>query len=271
MIICDIDFYPLVQPFLIQDKDFLAIGDNVVVKTQYGNRIGKVIKKYETTDNQIRESILSGTILSVASADELKKLAQNAILEKKKFCDVKKLISNANLMMNLLAIRYDLDQSSCIVFFTSDKMIDFRELLKLVNHELGVKVRLENIGDARTYAKLQGGCGVCGLELCCKHDYNNPDKVGKKSMKVQNIAYNPMNNYGNCNRLKCCLSYEEEMYEYLNKTVPKKGDTIIYQHRKYTVSARNLIKEEVEVIDTYNQNNDTLKLNCKDVIRANDK
>jgi len=112
--------------------------------------------------------------------------------------------------------------SKVTVYFTAPKRVDFRELVKNLAGKLRTRVELKQVGP-RDEAKLLGGVGVCGREYCCSTFLRDFLPVSIKMAKNQNLALNPAKLSGGCGRLLCCLTYEDETYKDIRKTMPKVG------------------------------------------------
>jgi hypothetical protein len=65
--------------------------------------------------------------------------------------------------------------------------------------------------------------------------------------KTQNLSLNPTKISGACGRLMCCLKYEQDAYEDAVKRVPKQESFVECPDGVGTVSAVNLLKEQVKV------------------------
>ena len=100
--------------------------------------------------------------------------------------------------------------------------MDFRDLVKDLATGLKARVELKQVG-ARDEAKLVGGLGICGREFCCSSFLREFVPVSIKMAKNQNLALNPAKVSGGCGRLLCCLTYENDIYTELRKTLPSKG------------------------------------------------
>lgn len=220
----------------------LGINDYVVVETNRGQELGRVVTlPKETSPEQNPEP---KPIIRKATADDID---QANIQEKNAYKALnksKELIKNLNLPMKAVYARYNLDGSHLIIFFYAEKRVDFRELVRKLSHELKTHVELRQIG-ARDEAKLIGGVGKCGCQLCCIAFLNEFMPVSIKMAKEQDIALNPMKTSGLCGRLLCCLSYEYDQYHETKGILPEVGEQIITKMGKATIVGRNVIKETV--------------------------
>ena len=146
--------------------------------------------------------------------------------------------------MKAIYAQYNIDGSHLIVFFYSEKRVDFRELVRKLSHELRTHVELRQVG-ARDEAKLCGGMGKCGCQLCCVSFLTEFMPVSIKMAKEQDIALNPMKTSGLCGRLLCCLGYEYEQYHQMRGKLPDVGQEIITKMGKAKIVGRNIMKGTV--------------------------
>ncbi|HEX4509238.1 MAG TPA: regulatory iron-sulfur-containing complex subunit RicT, partial [Burkholderiaceae bacterium] len=110
-------------------------------------------------------------------------------------------------------------------YFASDARVDFRDLVRDLGTRLRLRVELRQVG-VRDEAKMVGGIGSCGRELCCSTFLPRFAPVSIKAAKVQNIALTPSKVSGQCGRLKCCLVYEEANYVEAAKILPRMGKRV---------------------------------------------
>lgn len=121
-------------------------------------------------------------------------------------------IRERQLPMKLVDVEYTFDKKKVIFYFTADDRVDFRELVRDLAHELRTRIELRHI-QVRDEAKMVGGIGGCGRELCCTTWLNDFKPISMRMAKKQNLSLNPSKISGQCGRLLCCLSYENDQYE----------------------------------------------------------
>ncbi len=196
-------------------------GDQVVVETDKGKGIGAVVREpREVPTGELPEGMKQ--ILRGATEEDLQSAARNKVREKdaRAYC-LKKIIER-NLEMKLIRVEYLFDGSKAIFFFTADGRIDFRDLVKDLAYAFHTRIEMRQVG-VRDEAKMVGGIGICGRELCCSSFLREFEPVSVKMAKEQNLALNPTKISGQCGRLLCCLGYEYETYSILKKSLPKCG------------------------------------------------
>jgi cell fate regulator YaaT (PSP1 superfamily) len=116
-------------------------------------------------------------------------------------------------------------QSRAMFYFASEARIDFRDLVRDLSGHLHLRVEMRQVG-VRDEAKMVGGLGSCGRELCCSTFLPRFAPISIKAAKNQNIALTPSKVTGQCGRLKCCLVYEEANYIEAAKSLPRMGKRV---------------------------------------------
>jgi cell fate regulator YaaT (PSP1 superfamily) len=188
----------------------LAKGDFAVVSTERGVALGEV-------DRCVRDFTPTGEktqwprVLRVATADDLRIHKENEKREAEAHAVCVKRIAARGLDMKLVRSEILLDRSKAIFYFTADGRIDFRELVKDLAHELRTRIEMRQIG-VRDEARIIGGIGPCGKELCCASFLADFEPITVKMAKDQKLSLNPAKLSGVCGRLMCCLIYEHESY-----------------------------------------------------------
>ncbi|PLX88331.1 MAG: hypothetical protein C0618_04645 [Desulfuromonas sp.] len=223
----------------------LKIGDKVVVETERGRALATVV-----IPPRDEESLSGGakrkTIIRVADASDLDLAEKNAAreLEALKFC--KKRVKERNMEMKLVRAEYLFDGSKIVFFFTADGRVDFRELVRDLAQHFRTRIEMRQIG-VRDEAKMVGGLGICGRELCCCTYLRGFAPVSVKMAKAQGLALNPSKISGQCGRLLCCLGYEYETYNDLRKNMPKCGKKVTLDSGPADVVSVNVLAQTVTV------------------------
>ncbi len=223
----------------------LKIGDTVVAETDRGENIGTVV--HEGGDPACSTPIDSlRKILRKATPEDLRRDQERKELERKAYRVCAKKAADLKLGMNLVTVQYFFDRSKAVFYFTADGRIDFRELVKYLARTLNTRIEMRQIG-VRDKARLVGGIGCCGRELCCKSFLSDFEPVSVRMAKDQNLPLNPSKISGVCGRLMCCLTYEHENYKQLGKGLPKCGKRIRVNGETGKVTRQNLLDGTVLV------------------------
>lgn len=171
-------------------------------------------------------------------------------------------ISRMNLKMTILELEYTLDLRKALLYFSSEDRIDFRGLLRELTHDLKAKVELRQVG-VRDQAKLSGGIGPCGEELCCSKHLNRFHGVNIRMAKDQGLSLKPTRVSGLCGRLKCCLQYEADLYRKFSKGLPHVGKSVKCNKGCGVVSDVDVLSQKVVVVLEDGQ---VVKVDLSDII-----
>jgi cell fate regulator YaaT (PSP1 superfamily) len=184
----------------------LKPGDFVVVESDFGLSIGRVVTKMHHAESRGREL---KKIIRLMDENDRRAKANNAGLEKDARTYCLERIMARGLPMKLVGAESTLDRRRIIFYFTADGRIDFRELVKDLAARFKTRIEMRQIG-VRDEAKLLGGLGICGRTLCCNTFLTSFEPVSIKMAKKQELALNVGKLSGLCSRLMCCLRYEYE-------------------------------------------------------------
>ena len=223
----------------------VEIGTKVVVETSRGLEIGTVATDVvEEKKENITEPLMP--VVRIATKKDLSKM-ESLLSKKQEITDVTNgLIEKYKLDMKIVDVEFTLDSQKVIISFVCEDRVDFRELVKDLASVLKQRIELRQIG-IRDQAKVVGGIGNCGKEVCCKQFLNDFDKVSIKMAKTQNLSLNPVKISGVCGRLMCCLSYENDFYNEMNSKMPRINSQVKTKDGVGTVVYNDLFKEKVTV------------------------
>ncbi|MDO8746232.1 MAG: stage 0 sporulation family protein [Thermodesulfovibrionales bacterium] len=179
-------------------------GDLVIVESDLGLSIGSVIIGRRTVETSSREL---KKVLRKATEEDFKQKQDNEAFEKeaKDYC-IERIMARG-LPMKLVFTESTLDKKRIVFYFTADGRIDFRELVKDLAAKFKTRIEMRQIG-VRDEAKIVGGFGMCGRELCCRTFLTSFEPISIKMAKQQELVLNMSKLSGICGRLMCCLSYE---------------------------------------------------------------
>lgn len=232
--------------FYQTNKD-VEIGDLVVCQTSHGTYLGKVEKKREATDEEMAKadfSTLFPPIVRIATFQDQAFAAKASEKERLICCETQKQADNLNLEMKIHAAHLDVDDNKVLITFTAEGRVDFRELVKILNGMFRLRIELRQIGP-RDQARLVGGIGTCGLPLCCTTFLKTFDGISIAMAKNQLLAINIPKLSGACNKLMCCLKFEDKAYSELRPTYPKMNEKIHYRNTDYTVTGINVLTDSI--------------------------
>lgn len=222
----------------------LKCQDQVVVETSRGRALGIVVRAPRALIDIGRRPHELKKVLRLATEADINMARISRAKEEEAFAFCVERIKKRNLPMNLVKADYLFDGSKILFHFTAENRIDFRELVKDLAHHFHTRIEMRQIG-VRDEAKLIGGLGICGRELCCSTFITEFQPVSVKMAKQQGLALNPSKISGQCGRLLCCLGYEYETYCSMARKLPKVGRKVQYEGQEATVSAVNVLAQTV--------------------------
>jgi len=220
-------------------------GDNVIVETTRGIEIGEVV----TGAREVQDDALVAplkNVIRIATEQDLAVQEKNEQREKEAFVICNQKIEQHKLEMKLVSVEYTFDDSKIIFYFTANGRVDFRDLVKDLAGIFHMRIELRQIG-VRDEAKMLGGLGACGRQICCGAFLGDFQPVSIKMAKEQNLSLNPTKISGQCGRLMCCLKYEQDYYEETLKKRPRVGKEIMTTDGVGVVTEINVLKERVKV------------------------
>jgi cell fate regulator YaaT (PSP1 superfamily) len=221
----------------------LKQGDQVIVETDQGLGFGFVVIPPVTFDEKNLKRPLK-QIFRLANQKDFHQKEKNLKIERQAYCFCLKCIKKLELSMNLFSVESLFDNSKLTFFFTSEGRVDFRQLVKMLVKEFGMRVEMRQVG-IRNQAKMCGGIGRCGRELCCSTFIEKFEPVSIRMAKEQSLSLNPTKISGQCGRLMCCLTYENETYLKLKKGFPPLGKFVQTAKGEGKVIRHNVICNRV--------------------------
>ena len=202
----------------------LEIGDKVMVEWEDGLKMGTVLKLKELESSIPSLKTYQRVIRKPTEAD-LDYESRKAHKEKEIYQACLEKIREMELPMNMIEVENIPSINKFICYFTAEGRIDFRNLVKSLATDFHARVEMKQIG-ARNRAKMIGGIGRCGRELCCCSFLQDFEPITVRIAKDQGLALDPTKISGVCGRLMCCLTYEHETYCEHKKNLPKTGKKV---------------------------------------------
>ncbi len=246
MMKAQVQFAPWDKSYSFSFNDLpISLGDFVIVETEMGMELGKVLSISEISEKTDETRELK-PILRLATYDDVSFLMDYK--QKKEtldFCQDK--IDFYKLPMKLVDLHVSLQGGRLNFAFAADGRIDFRELVKDLAAHFGVNIRLTQIG-TRDEAKITGDCGPCGRPLCCRGFLNEFSSITSEMAEAQQVVHRGSERIsGMCGRLMCCLSYEYEGYKDLAGKLPPIGTKVNADGVRGVVIGHHILKQTVDV------------------------
>mgnify|MGYP001825422573 FL=1 len=223
----------------------LKRGDHVIVETEQGLGFGPVVSPPKSIEKRKCGRPLK-KVFRMATEKDFNQRQKNLSDEKAAHTFCLDCIRKLGLKMNLFSVEKSFDGNKYTFFFTAEGRVDFRQLVKMLVKELGVRIEMRQVG-IRNQAKMCGGIGRCGRQLCCSTFLDKFDPVSIRMAKEQNLSLNPTKISGQCGRLMCCLTYEFETYKKLKKNLPRLGKIVETPSGKGKVIRHNAICNRIAV------------------------
>ncbi len=220
-------------------------GDKTIVNTENGLAIGVVVAEVMPLPEDKLPDNLKKAIRK-ATDDDLKVEEGNIGVEKEGFTFCAERIKERDLPMKLVDVERLFDKTKMIFYFIAENRVDFRELVKDLVQKFRTRIELRQIW-VRSEARITGGMGICGREICCSSFLNNFAPVSIKMAKEQSMLLNPEKISGLCGRLMCCLAFEYDDYARVKKNIPKCGKTVYTPEGRGKVIRQNVLEEKVVV------------------------
>lgn len=224
----------------------LRRGDQVIVETEYGTAMGVVCTEPRAKGRILPQRPLS-KVCRFADDNDLEKYRKKRELEEEVFRYCQERTLALSVPLSLVAVDRLLDSGKIMVYFTADGRVDFRELVKDLVRRFRSRIEMRQIG-VRHEAKMFGGLGGCGRQLCCSSFLQEFSPVSIKMAKEQNLSLNPAKISGMCGRLMCCLAYEYAYYAEAGKNIPKIGKRVKTSEGEGKVIRQNLLKNMLSVV-----------------------
>jgi len=221
----------------------LKEGNTVIVDTERGLQYGFVTEVCEVDKNKYKNL---KEVVRLTTKKDYEQYNENVRDSKKAFNKCKELIEKNGLDMKLLDANYNFERTHLFFTYLSNDRVDFRELAKQLASIYKVRIELRQIGP-RDKAKEVGGLGPCGRPLCCSKFLYAFNNITINMAKNQNLSLNPTKINGACNRLLCCLDYEDEVYAEEKKKYPKIGEIINKEGKKGKVISIDIFRKSYRI------------------------
>lgn len=248
--------------FAPRGRDTFVRGDQVVARTSRGLESGEVL--CEATDEAISHLVepKQGQILRKLSGDDERDLRKMFEQERREYEICDREIRELNLDMKLVDVEHLYGGERVVVYYLAEGRIDFRDLVKSLATEFQTRIEMRQIG-VRDEAKLLADYGDCGKPVCCNTHLSEMPPVSMKMAKLQRATLDPSKISGRCGRLKCCLRYEYDTYQDLQRELPPIGADIITNTGRARVLAQEILAGQI-LIET--EDNRRIVIDAADVL-----
>jgi len=240
----------------------LNCGDYVVVSTDRGIELGQQVElacqespnrvpceqmlRYAEASGEEAFRLNAGRILRVANEADFGEVRhiEGALKEKLEIC--KRFAQELNLDLKVVDCEHILGGERIVFYFMAEERVDFRELVRRLAGEFQTRIEMRQIG-ARDEARLLADFETCGRECCCKNFLKTLKPISMSMAKLQKTTLDVAKVSGRCGRLKCCLRYEHETYQDLERRLPKNGTRITTGSETGIVIDRQIITQLIKI------------------------
>ena len=243
------------REYFTAEGDGLGLSEYVVVEADRGEDLGRV-----TAAGAVAERKCAGCSTGCAAPVPVRRILRNAQPD-----DVERAVSlradeprvrrvarekviGYGLKMKVSEAEWQFDRNKLTIYFTAERRVDFRELVRDLARTFRTRIELKQIG-VRDESALLGGVGRCGRELCCSTWLRELKPVSLQLAKDQRLSLNPAQISGCCGRLMCCLTYEHDSYVAARKRFPREGKTLATTIGREKVIAVDIWRERITLRD----------------------
>jgi cell fate regulator YaaT (PSP1 superfamily) len=228
-----------------RDDTYLR-GTEVVVRSDRGLEIGELM--CEATEQALAhiKDPGHGQILRAMGADDARERSRLLDEARREYQTCLRLIEQEKLEMRLIDVEHIFGGERVVVYYLAENRVDFRELVRQLASEFQTRVEMRQIG-VRDEAKILADYGDCGKPVCCNTHLSEMPPVSMKMAKIQKATLDPTKISGRCGRLKCCLRYEYDTYEALQKELPPLGSDVITGRGRARVLAQEILAGQLLV------------------------
>lgn len=229
-----------------RDHEGLCRGVQVIIRSPRGLEVAELL--CEATDDAISKmtDVSTVQIQRIMTVEDALEWDHIRAKEREEFEVCKRHAQELNLQMELVDVEHIFGGERIVVYYLAEQRVDFRELVKRLAAEFQTRIEMRQIG-VRDEAKLLADYGDCGKPVCCNTHLTAMPPVSMKMAKLQKATLDPSKISGRCGRLKCCLRYEFETYEELQKELPPVGSEIITSFGPARVLSQEILSQQLLV------------------------
>jgi cell fate regulator YaaT (PSP1 superfamily) len=219
-------------------------GTEVIVRTERGLEVGEVLSEAAAHTVEMITDPTHGQIVREITADDRAQTDARHQAEQQAFETCQKFVTSRKLQMELVDVEHLFGGERIIFYFLAEKRVDFRELVKDLAREYKTRIEMRQIG-VRDEAKLLADYGDCGKPVCCNTHMPTMPPVSMRMAKLQKSTLDPSKISGRCGRLKCCLRFEQHVYEEFQAELPPVGSRILTRKGQGRVLSQEILARKV--------------------------
>jgi len=223
-----------------------ARGQNVIIRTERGLEAAEVLCLSSPQALQLLQEPTKGQIVRVQTPDDRAEIERLHQKEELAFDKCKACVRERNLQMDVIDVEWLFGGERVVFFFVAEKRVDFRDLVRDLAREFHTRIEMRQIG-VRDEAKLLADYGDCGKPVCCNTHMAVMPPVSMRMAKLQKSTLDPSKISGRCGRLKCCLRFEQDVYEEFQQDLPSPGVRVVTAKGQGRVLAQEILARKVLV------------------------
>jgi cell fate regulator YaaT (PSP1 superfamily) len=227
------------------DAAFLR-GQSVIVRSDRGQEVGEVLCPATPQAMQMIPEPTRGQLVRVVTEADEADIGKLRDAEQREFTVCQDLVGQRKLQMEVVDVEHLFGGERIIFYFLAEKRVDFRELVKDLAREFRTRIEMRQIG-VRDEAKLLADYGDCGKPVCCNTHMVVMPPVSMRMAKLQKSTLDPSKISGRCGRLKCCLRFEQDVYEEFQQELPQVGSRVVTPKGQGRVLAQEILARKVLV------------------------
>jgi cell fate regulator YaaT (PSP1 superfamily) len=220
--------------------------DEVVLRTERGLELGHVLCEATTRALDLIGEPTHGRIVRRLTDQDRAERNRLREAERGELETCVRFVQQRNLQMELVDVEHLFGGERIIFYFLAEKRVDFRELVKDLAREYQTRIEMRQIG-VRDEAKLLADYGDCGKPVCCNTHMTTMPPVSMRMAKLQKSTLDPSKISGRCGRLKCCLRFEQDVYEDFQRELPPIGSRVLTAKGQGRVLAQEVLARRLLV------------------------
>ena len=215
-------------------------GSRVITRTERGLEAGEILCEASEQAVKNLKDPRQGQVLREMTTGDENELSHMRQQERREFELCNNAIRELNMDMKLVDVEHVFGGERVVVYYLAEARVDFRELVRRLADEFQTRIEMRQIG-VRDEAKLLADYGDCGKPVCCNTHLIQMPPVSMKMAKLQKSTLDPNKISGRCGRLKCCLRYEYDTYEDLQKEMPPVGSDVVTEQGRAKILAQEIL------------------------------
>ena len=237
----------LLGVFKAANGNLYVRGTAVIARTDRGLEVGEILCQSDEHALDAMKDPVEGQILRKMTSEDANEVERirGHLNEEMETCQ--RWVDKLQLSMQLVDVEHIFGGERIVVYYLAESRVDFRELVKKLAGEFQTRIEMRQIG-VRDEAKLLADFGDCGSPVCCNTHLAQMPPVSMKMAKLQKATLDPTKISGRCGRLKCCLRYEYDTYEQLQKNMPPLGSHVNTPEGHAKVIGHEILMAQLAVV-----------------------